>query len=150
MRVLITGGAGFIGSHLAERYLDRGEEVFIIDDLSTGSLGNLLHLQGNPQISKRLFITVDTVLNTDVLSELIGTCDMVVHLAAAVGVQYVIDNPLSSMPPTLTTSPIASGESISRMMASQESRTCVKVLVCRPVPYTVMGGQPEPVPRIEE
>ena len=97
MRVLITGGAGFIGSHLAERYLDRGEEVFIIDDLSTGSLGNLLHLQGNPQIAKRLFITVDTVLNTDVLSELIGTCDMVVHLAAAVGVQYVIDNPLSSI-----------------------------------------------------
>jgi UDP-glucose 4-epimerase len=97
MRVLITGGAGFIGSHLAERYLNRGDEVYIIDDLSTGSLENLLHLQGNPEIAKGLFVTIDTVLNTDVLSELIGTCDVVVHFAAAVGVQYVLDNPLSSI-----------------------------------------------------
>lgn len=97
MRILITGGAGFIGSHLAERYLNRGEEVFIIDDLSTGSLENLLHLQGNPEIAERLFITIDTVLNVDALSELIGICDVVVHLAAAVGVQYVLENPLSSI-----------------------------------------------------
>ena len=97
MRVLITGGAGFIGSHLAEAYLNRGEEVFIIDDLSTGSLDNLLHLQQDPETAKRLFITIDTVLNAEPLSELIGTCDVVVHLAAAVGVQYVLDNPLSSI-----------------------------------------------------
>lgn len=97
MRVLISGGAGFIGSHLAERYPNRGDEVFIIDDLSTGSLGNLFHLQRNPEMAKRLFVTIDTVLNTDVRSELIGTCDVVVHLAAAVGVQYVLDNPLSSI-----------------------------------------------------
>lgn len=97
MRVLITGGAGFIGSHLAECYLNRGDEVFIIDDLSTGSLGNLIHLQGNPEIAERLSVTIDTVLNTDALSELIGTCNLVVHLAAAVGVQYVLDNPLSSI-----------------------------------------------------
>jgi UDP-glucose 4-epimerase len=97
MRVLITGGAGFIGSHLAECYLNRGDEVFVIDDLSTGSLENLFHLKGNPKIAEHLFITIDTVLNTDALSELIGTCDVVVHLAAAVGVQYVLDNPLSSI-----------------------------------------------------
>ena len=97
MRILITGGAGFIGSHLAERYLNRGEDVFIIDDLSTGSLENLLHIQSNPDIAERLFLTIDTVLNMDALSELIGTCDVVVHLAAAVGVQYVLDNPLSSI-----------------------------------------------------
>ncbi len=97
MRVLITGGAGFIGSHLAEAYLDRGDEVFIIDDLSTGSLENLLHLREDPEKSERLFVTIDTVLNVHALSELIGTCDVVVHLAAAVGVQYVLDNPLSSI-----------------------------------------------------
>ena len=97
MRVLITGGAGFIGSHLAEAYLDRGDEVFIIDDLSTGSLANLLHLQEDPDKSDRLFITIDTVLNVEPLSQLVGTCDVVVHLAAAVGVQYVLENPLSSI-----------------------------------------------------
>ncbi len=97
MRVLITGGAGFIGSHLAEAYLDRGDEVFIIDDLSTGSLANLLHLQEDPGKSDRLFITIDTVLNVEPLSQLVGTCDVVVHLAAAVGVQYVLENPLSSI-----------------------------------------------------
>ncbi len=97
MRVLITGGAGFVGSHLAEAYLNRGDEVLIVDDLSTGSLQNLLHLQDDPDKTKRLFITIDTVLNTDTLSELISTSDIVVHLAAAVGVQYVLDNPLSSI-----------------------------------------------------
>lgn len=97
MRVLITGGAGFIGSHLAEAYLDRGDEVFIIDDLSTGTLANLLHLQEDPDKSDRLSITIDTVLNVEPLSQLVGTCDVVVHLAAAVGVQYVLDNPLSSI-----------------------------------------------------
>jgi len=97
MRVLITGGAGFIGSHLAEAYLDRGDEVYIIDDLSTGSLENLLHLRQDAAKADRLFITIDTVLNTDPLNELIGTCDVIVHLAAAVGVQYILDNPLSSI-----------------------------------------------------
>lgn len=97
MRVLITGGAGFIGSHLAEAYLNRGDEVLIVDDLSTGSLENLLHLQDDPDKAKRLFVTIDTVLNTNILSELIETSDVVVHLAAAVGVQYVLDNPLSSI-----------------------------------------------------
>lgn len=97
MRVLITGGAGFIGSHLADAYLNRGDEVFIVDDLSTGSLENLLHLQDDPDKAKRLFVTIDTVLNTNTLSELIGVSDVVVHLAAAVGVRYVLDNPLSSI-----------------------------------------------------
>ncbi|RKZ81118.1 MAG: nucleoside-diphosphate sugar epimerase, partial [Candidatus Parabeggiatoa sp. nov. 1] len=63
MRILITGGAGFIGSHLAEACLERGDEVYIIDDLSTGTLDNLEHLKANSAYHEKLFVTVDTVLN---------------------------------------------------------------------------------------
>jgi len=97
MRVLITGGAGFIGSHLAAAYLDRGDEVYIIDDLSTGSLDNINHLKNDASHGHRLFVTIDTVMNRDKMMELTGTCDIVFHLAAAVGVQYILDNPLSSI-----------------------------------------------------
>jgi len=93
VKVLITGGAGFIGSHLAEAYLGRGEEVYVIDDLSTGSRDNIGHLLGNP-----LFHFVnDTILNRETLLELTGICDVVVHLAAAVGVKLIIDEPLKSI-----------------------------------------------------
>ncbi len=97
MKVLITGGAGFIGSHLAEAYLDRGDDVYIIDDLSTGSLDNVRHLQQHSSHKDGLFVTIDTVLNYEKLLELVGICDVVFHLAAAVGVQYILDNPLSSI-----------------------------------------------------
>lgn len=98
MRIFITGGAGFIGSHLAEKYLSLGHEVYIIDDLSTGSKENLdIIVDQNPSYKDRLFVTYDTVLNREIMLELIGTCDAVIHLAAAVGVQYILDNPLSSI-----------------------------------------------------
>jgi len=97
MRVLITGGAGFIGSHLAEIYLRRGDEVYILDDLSTGTLENIRHLQEHETYRERLFVTADTVLHYDKTLELVGTCDTVVHLAAAVGVQYILENPLTSI-----------------------------------------------------
>jgi UDP-glucose 4-epimerase len=97
MRVLITGGAGFIGSHLAEACLERGDEVYIIDDLSTGTLENIKHLQTHDVYQKHLFVTVDSVLHYEKMLELVGICDLVIHLAAAVGVQYILDNPLSSM-----------------------------------------------------
>jgi UDP-glucose 4-epimerase len=97
MKVLITGGAGFIGSHLAEACLDHGDEVYIIDDLSTGTLDNIKHLQEHDPYGERLCVTIDTVLNRDVLLELIGTCDVVFHLAAAVGVRYILDHPLDSI-----------------------------------------------------
>jgi len=97
MKILITGGAGFIGSHLAEAYLNHGGEVYIIDDLSTGDLDNIMHLQEHKEHSERLFVTIDTVLNYDKMLALVGICDVVFHLAAAVGVQYIIDNPLSSI-----------------------------------------------------
>jgi UDP-glucose 4-epimerase len=97
MRILITGGAGFIGSHLAEAYLERGDEVYIIDDLSTGSLDNINHLKEKSAYQKRLFVHIDTILNRDVLLESVGTCDVVHHLAAAVGVRYILDHPMKSI-----------------------------------------------------
>jgi len=93
VKVLITGGAGFIGSYLSEAYLDRGNEVFVIDDLSTGSLENISHLLKNP----RFQFTNDTILNRESMLELTGICDVVVHLAAAVGVRLIIEEPLKSI-----------------------------------------------------
>jgi len=93
MNVLITGGAGFIGSHLAEALLERGYTVRVIDNLSTGSLENVQHLQGNPRFS----LVVDTIMSENVMEELIEGSDIIYHLAAGVGVKYVIDNALSSL-----------------------------------------------------
>jgi UDP-glucose 4-epimerase len=93
LRILITGGAGFIGSYLAEAYLARGDEVYVIDDLSTGSLANIQPFSKNP-----LFHFVnDTILNRDIMLELTGICDVIAHLAAAVGVQLILDEPLKSI-----------------------------------------------------
>ena len=97
MRVLITGGAGFIGSHLAEAYLEKGDEVYVIDDLSTGSLDNLAHLKDKGAFGKRLFVHVDTIMNRDIMLELVGTCDVVHHLAAAVGVEFILNHPMESI-----------------------------------------------------
>ncbi len=93
MRILITGGAGFIGSHLAEKLLAAGHEVAVIDNLSTGSLENIKHLMKD----KKFSYTIDTILNEQVLEGLIKDCDRIYHLAAAVGVKYIIDNPLLSL-----------------------------------------------------
>ncbi len=93
MKVLITGGAGFIGSYLAEAYLAGGDEVYVIDDLSTGSLANIQPFARNP-----LFHFVnDTILNREAMLELTGICDVIAHLAAAVGVKLIIDEPLKSI-----------------------------------------------------
>ena len=97
MRVLITGGAGFIGSHLAEAYLKKGDEVYVIDNLSTGALDNITHLKESASYQNRLFVHIDTILHRDILLELIGTCDVVHHLAAAVGVRYILEHPMESI-----------------------------------------------------
>ncbi|KPA10165.1 nucleoside-diphosphate sugar epimerase [Candidatus Magnetomorum sp. HK-1] len=97
MRILITGGAGFIGSHLAESLLLAGEEVYIIDDLSTGSIDNIRLLEKNCPKNTRMFFYEKSILDHDIMLELIGTCDMVYHLAAAVGVRYILENPLKSI-----------------------------------------------------
>ena len=97
MRILITGGAGFIGSHLAESLLLAGEEVYIIDDLSTGSIDNIRLLEKKCPKNTHLFFYEKSILEHDIMLELIGTCDMVYHLAAAVGVRYILENPLKSI-----------------------------------------------------
>ncbi|MDT5293240.1 MAG: UDP-glucose 4-epimerase [Acidobacteriota bacterium] len=93
MRVLITGGAGFIGSHLSDAYIARGDEVFIIDDLSTGSIDNIAHLKKHP----RFHYTVDSVHNQPLVAELIDQCDVVFHLAAAVGVKLIVESPVRTI-----------------------------------------------------
>jgi UDP-glucose 4-epimerase len=90
---LITGGAGFIGSHLAEALLARGDRVSIIDDLSTGAIANIRHLKGNPLFS----YTLDTITNESILAELVDEADTVVHLAAAVGVQLIVQSPVRTI-----------------------------------------------------
>ena len=93
MRVLITGGAGFVGSHLTEAYLQRGEDVWVLDDLSTGGIQNIEHLKGH----ERFHYVIDTVMNVPVLAECIDRCDIVVHLAAAVGVRLIVESPVNTI-----------------------------------------------------
>lgn len=93
MNVLVTGGAGFIGSHLAERLLDDGHAVAAIDDLSTGTITNLDHLRPHPNFS----YTIDTIFNEPRLAEQIDRCDVVVHLAAAVGVRLIVEAPVRTI-----------------------------------------------------
>jgi UDP-glucose 4-epimerase len=93
LRVLITGGAGFIGSHLADAYIQRGDEVYVIDDLSTGKIENIQHLKGDP----RFHYTIDTVHNHPVTAELIDQCDVIFHLAAAVGVKLIVESPVRTI-----------------------------------------------------
>jgi len=93
MRVLITGGAGFVGSHLAEALLARGDEVCALDNLSTGSIDNIAHLKSHPKFS----YTIDTVTNEPILAELVDRSDVVVHLAAAVGVKLIVEAPVHTI-----------------------------------------------------
>jgi UDP-glucose 4-epimerase len=92
-RSLITGGAGFVGSHLAEELLRRGEEVFVIDDLSTGRIDNIEQLKPNP----KFHYVIDSVHNEPVLAELIDRCEVVYHLAAAVGVKLIVESPVKTI-----------------------------------------------------
>jgi UDP-glucose 4-epimerase len=91
-KALITGGAGFIGSHLAERLLEDGWEVYCLDDLSTGSADNVTHVEAHP----RFHLVVDSVLSPAVVNELVYKCDVVYHLAAAVGVRLIVEQPFRS------------------------------------------------------
>ena len=93
MRALITGGAGFIGSHLSEALLNAGHEVDIIDNLSTGSIRNVGHLKSNP----RFRYTIDTLTNEPLLAELIDRNDVVFHFAAAVGVKLIVEEPVHTI-----------------------------------------------------
>ncbi|MBI5056293.1 MAG: GDP-mannose 4,6-dehydratase [Nitrospirae bacterium] len=93
MKVLITGGAGFIGSHLSEILLEGGHQVYIIDDLSTGAIDNIEHLKER----KGFNYVIDTIMNPPVLAELIDKCDIIYHLAAAVGVMLIVESPVRTI-----------------------------------------------------
>jgi UDP-glucose 4-epimerase len=93
VRFLITGGAGFIGSHLADELLERGDQVHVLDDLSTGSIDNLRHLKGKPGFE----YTIDSAANAPIVAELVDSADVVFHLAAAVGVQLIVESPVRTI-----------------------------------------------------
>jgi UDP-glucose 4-epimerase len=93
MKALITGGAGFVGSHLAEALLARGDSVIVLDNLSTGSIDNIEHLKKD----RRFHYAVDTVTNEPVAAELIDKADVVFHLAAAVGVRLIVESPVNTI-----------------------------------------------------
>ncbi|MFQ5706549.1 MAG: GDP-mannose 4,6-dehydratase [bacterium] len=90
MKILITGGAGFIGTHLADALLQRGNEVTIVDDLSTGKMENFAHVRNYPNFH----FVIETVLNETVMDRLVSECDMIYHLASAVGVQLIVNHPV--------------------------------------------------------
>jgi UDP-glucose 4-epimerase len=93
VNVLITGGCGFIGSHLAERLLERGESVMVLDDLSTGSMDNIAHLIGRPGFQHR----IGSALDRPLVAELVDRADATVHLAAAVGVRLIVEHPVHTI-----------------------------------------------------
>lgn len=93
MRVFITGGAGFIGSHLATRLIDRGDRVLVLDDLSTGSMENIAHLTEHPGFAYR----IGSALDAPLVAECVDQCDVTVHLAAAVGVRLIVERPVHTI-----------------------------------------------------
>lgn len=93
MRILITGGAGFIGSHLSDALLDARHEVYVLDDLSTGSIDNIAHLKGRPGFH----YTIDSVFNDSLVAEMVDRADVVFHLAAAVGVKLIVQEPVHTI-----------------------------------------------------
>ena len=93
MKALITGGAGFVGSHLARALLEAGHDVFVLDNLSTGSIDNIEPLKTHP----RFDYAIDTITNEPLLAEHVDRCDVVFHLAAAVGVQLIVESPVHTI-----------------------------------------------------
>jgi UDP-glucose 4-epimerase len=93
MRALVTGGAGFVGSHLSERLLACGYEVAVLDDLSTGSIRNISHLKDRPGFQ----YVIDSIMEKRVLAEMVDDCDVVFHLAAAVGVRLIVESPVRTL-----------------------------------------------------
>src|SRR5215471_11158129 len=93
MKALLTGGAGFVGSHLAELLLQQGHSVHVVDNLSTGSIENIKHLKERPGFE----YVIDTVMNDRLMAELVDSCDVVFHLAAAVGVKLIVEAPVRTI-----------------------------------------------------
>ena len=115
MRALLTGGAGFVGSHLADVLLQRGHTVTVVDDLSTGSIANIAHLKGTPGFS----YVIDTIMKEPLTAELVDGADVVFHLAAAVGVKRIIESPVQTIETNVRGTEIVLAE------ASKKSRLVV-------------------------
>jgi len=115
MRALLTGGAGFVGSHLADALLDGGHEVTVVDDLSTGAIANITHLKGRPGFS----YVIDTIMKEPLTAELVDGADVVFHLAAAVGVKRIIESPVQTIETNVRGTEIVLSE------ASKKSRLVV-------------------------
>ncbi len=134
MNVLITGGAGFIGSHLSELLISQGHSVVVVDDLSTGSLENISHLRQNPNFK---FIRSD-IRESQIISGLIKDCDEIYHLAAAVGVQLIVDQPVHTLQTNIA------GSEVVLDLASKFGR---KILVAS---TSEVYGKSEKIPFVEE
>jgi UDP-glucose 4-epimerase len=134
MTILITGGAGFIGSHLAEKLLNEGHTVWIIDDLSTGRLDNVKHLMDNPNFK----VAIETIQNETVMDRLVSETDMIYHLAAAVGVELIVQRPVH----TIETNIMGS-----EMVLKLANRYLKKVLI---VSTSEVYGKSEKVPFTED
>lgn len=93
MKILVTGGAGFIGSHIVDRLIRDGHEVYVVDDLSTGSIQNIRQHQNN----KKFHLKIDTILNESLMDEIVAQCDHIYHLAAAVGVKLIMNRPVETL-----------------------------------------------------
>jgi len=93
MKILVTGGSGFIGSHLTEKLLTLGHKVYVLDDLSTGSIKNVKHLKKN----KNFECIIDSIMNYSLVREVVDECDLIYHLAAAVGVRLIVDQPVHTI-----------------------------------------------------
>src|SRR4051812_48366723 len=102
MRILITGGAGFVGSHLADELLARGHSVHALDDLSTGSITNIRHLRAH----RRFEYTIDSCHNSQLVAELVDESDIVYHLAAAVGVELIVESPVRTIETNIGTTEV--------------------------------------------
>jgi len=102
MRILITGGTGFVGSHLADELLSRGHRVHALDDLSTGAIDNIRHLKGHP----RFEYTIDSCHNSPIVAELVDEADIVYHLAAAVGVELIVESPVRTIETNIGTTEV--------------------------------------------
>ena len=110
MRYLITGGAGFIGSHLAEQLLEKDDEVVLLDNLSTGSMENIRHLKR----SDRLEYHLDGIENKQLLAELVDDADIIVHFAAAVGVKLIVESPVRTIETNVTWNGTGAGSGLEK------------------------------------